>query len=182
MWLLLSEHVQSGGLPLVERHVPVLDPQPPAVYDAVVLGDVACRVYAGCARLQELVGDHTAVRVDSRLLGEPDLRVDACADHHEVTLDLETGIRNDFRHTLAVPLEALELLRRVDLDAVLCQDILEIAADIRAVEALERDSLEHDQLALLSERGERSRELGADVAAADEGDALRLLELFPQRV
>ena len=52
------------------------------------------------------------------------------------------------------------------------EHVLEEAADLRTVEALVRDRLEHDQLALLAELRERRRQLGPDVAAADQRDAL----------
>ena len=55
--------------------------------------------------------------------------------------------------------------------------VLEEAADLGPAHALVRHRLEHDQLALLAERRERGRQLGADVAAADQRDALRPLEL-----
>ncbi len=51
--LVAAEHVERGGLAVVERHVPVLDPQPaPAVDHALVLGDVAGREDPGSASLQ----------------------------------------------------------------------------------------------------------------------------------
>ena len=84
--------------------------------------------------------------------------------------------------TRSSPLEALQLLRAVHLHPVLGERVLEEAADLGAVHALERDVLEHDQLALLAERRERRRQLGADVAAADQRDALGLRELLAQRI
>ena len=91
------------------------------------------------------------------------------------------GLRDDLAHAI-LALEALELLAAVHLHAMLGERVLEEAAHLRAVDALERDVLEHHDLALLAERGERRRQLGADVAAADQRHPLGLGRLLAQRI
>ena len=65
---------------------------------------------------------------------------------------------------------------------MLRQRALEVAPDLGTAHALVRDVLEHHDLALLSERRERGRKLGADEAPADQHDALRRGRLLAQGI
>jgi hypothetical protein len=70
------------------RHVPVLDPDAPAVEDAVERCDIADRVDVGCPRQQVAVGrDAPLGELQARFGGEGDVRADADADADVVDLD-----------------------------------------------------------------------------------------------
>ena len=62
----VAEHVAGGVHPLLHRHVPVLDPQPPAVDDAVVGAAVAGRVDPRGRGLQLRVADDPVVDLEAR--------------------------------------------------------------------------------------------------------------------
>ena len=151
------------------------------MHDAVVLGDVSGGEDAGRAGLQIPVHEtplsvSSPARCASAMSGVTPAPI--ATKSHSISSP-------DFVTTLAHPilaLEALELLPAVHLHAVLGEHVLDEAADLRAVDALEGHVLEHHDLALLAERRERRRQLGADVAAADQRNPLGVGGLLTQRI
>ena len=149
MGLFLSEHVERGGLALVEGDVPVLDAHAlSAVEGGLVFADVARREDPRHRALQKRRAAHAAAvsDVESRLIGERDLRCHSCTDDDAFGVYLQTSARDHTLHA-AVALEALELVAAVDDDAVLFQALVEEAARVAAEGAFERDLLEHDDRA-----------------------------------
>ena len=88
----LAEHVAGGVHALLHRHVPVLDPQPAAVDDAVVGAAVAGGVDALGRGLQLRVADDPVVDLEPGALGEHRVGAHAGADDHRVALDREAAL------------------------------------------------------------------------------------------
>ena len=81
----------------------------------------------------------------------------------------------------AVALEALDVLAAVDLDAVVGQHLLEVPArglaEVRSSVTSSCITIVH----LAADRGQRRRDLGGDVGAADEHDVLGVLGVLADR-
>ena len=141
MGLVAPEHVERRGLALVERHVPVLDPHPPAAVDhAVVLGDVAGGVDPGRRGLQPRVDHDPAALAELQPGGAGEHHVGhrAGAHHDRVGLELEAALRDHAGDAAVGALEALELLAAVDRDPVLLEPVLEEPARLLAEAAAEQ--------------------------------------------
>ena len=72
--------------------------------------------------------------------GQHDVRHHADPDHHHVAVEPRSPLVTTPRTRLVGALEALDLVAPVDLHAMLLEHALEVAADLAAVEAVERRS------------------------------------------
>ena len=117
----LAEHRPGGVAALLQRDVPVLDPQPAAVDDAVVGADVAGGEDPRRRGLELRVADDPVVDLEPGALGEHRVGPHAGADDDHVALDRAAALGDHRRHA-PVALERLDLLAADDLDPVLDQD------------------------------------------------------------
>ena len=181
-----AEHVERRRLALVERHVPVLDPQRPAVHHAVVLADVAGGVDARRRALEPGAALHAARLADLEPGGLRQRHVRASRRSPITTMSHSSSsppFVTTLRHPLAVALEALELVAAVDLDAVLLEHALEEPADLLAERRSKVTSscitIAHfTPCAAVSDAATSH----ADVAAADQHRPLVLLRVGADRV
>src|ERR1700727_1252787 len=122
----LAEHVQRGGLAVIERDVPVLDPHVLAAADRrLEFADVAGRENSRHAALQARAAPHSPTLADLQAgaLWELYVRPDPGADHDRVGRQLEAAARNPALDAL-LAVEALELVAGVHGHAVRFEQLL----------------------------------------------------------
>src|ERR687892_526335 len=92
---ILSQHVASGGLALVERIVPVFDAHSLFEYRVVVVGDVACSENPFDIGATILINDNAIVDLHAGLCHGIHNGFDTHSHDREITVDRSTRCGHD---------------------------------------------------------------------------------------
>ena len=179
-----AEHRPRRVAALLQRHVPVLDPQPPAVDDAVVRAARRRRRRSPAPSVSSFASQTIPSSTSSpaRSASIASGRTPAPTTTMSA-LDRRARSSVTTACTRPVALERLQLLAAEHLDPVRRRaGRANQRPDLLAERARERHVLQHHDRAPRAHRGQRRRHLAADVAAADQHHPLGRLRLLADRV
>ncbi len=172
----LAEHRPGRRLRLMQRVVPVLDPDVPAEQPVVGVGDVAGGVDVRVGGTQLRVDDDAVAGLQAGHLGELAVGRDPDADDDRVGLDTAAVGQPRAAGPAAGSGDLRDLDAEAQVDAVVAVQVGEDLGDLAAEHAQQRELGRLQQCHLDAGRPRGSGALQADPASSDHRDPGRSLE------
>jgi putative membrane protein len=175
--VLAAEHRPRRVRAGVERGLPVLDADRPAVVEGRDAGDVPCRPDVGAARAQRAVhgnaaAEGTAAQIETGVDGEADVRGRADRDEDGVGVDALPVRGLDPGGLPVFAQDAGDLGAAAQVHAVVGVEFREDQAHLGAEDAFERVRAVAEDGDVAAEPAGGGRDLHADPAVADDRDVL----------